>query len=284
MTKPEAASSRASAAELGQYLRLLRVKLGLTMVQAAAQGGLTQGYLSQIENGLYQPSGRILAKLARVYQIPEVHLLSRAGLVDPGLAARMDPHPSADHETAAHVVDLTGPITAEQLDSLLQRNMRLLENIAGQISKGSQVNRIPAAEYLPEHEGELPAELSLPLYDGDWRPVLNAQGEPAALHVPASLCNFDREAFILCVGDASMEPRIRSGDWVVISPASDPEPGQIAAVNDNNHIHLRQVTPAGDQIALLALNHEYATSALIEGASEGVDVLGRVLRIINREL
>jgi SOS-response transcriptional repressor LexA len=144
---------------------------------------------------------------------------------------------------------------------------------------------LPAAGTEAIEGDSVGAELSLPLYDSEWKPVLNAEGQPATLHVPASLCRFDPEAFILCVDNASMEPRIRSGDWVIISPASDPEPGQIAAVNDNNRIHLRQVMPAGEHIALLPLNHEYANSTLHEGGvNEGVDLLGRVLRIINREL
>jgi transcriptional regulator with XRE-family HTH domain len=38
--------------EFGNYLRLLRVKNKMTMTQTAEQTGITQGYISQIENGI----------------------------------------------------------------------------------------------------------------------------------------------------------------------------------------------------------------------------------------
>ena len=281
----QSARSKSRDSELGQYLRLLRVKNKLTMVQAAEISGVTQGYISQIENGLYQPSGKVLAKLARAYKVQEVQLLRKAGIVDLGTLDRLGlGNGSLDGELAE--LDEQGSPSPEQIASLLKRNLALLELIADQQRNRNQAAGLPAIETPAELDGHGPAaEFNLPLYDNEWKPVLNAAGEPAGLRVPASLCNFDPEAFILCVDDGAMEPLIGSGDWVIISPATDPEPGQIAAVNDSNRIHLRQYTPIGDSVALVPINPLYANGGLLEGdPREGVDVLGRVLRIVNRDL
>lgn len=280
-----AARTMAKDTELGQYLRLLRVKNKLTMVQAAELSGVTQGYISQIENGLYQPSGKVLAKLARAYKVQEIQLLRKAGIVDLGTLDRLGLS-GTNHESELAELDDRGGPNPEQIASLLKRNLALLELIADQQRNRTQALGLPAVEPLGEIDGQgPPAEYSLPLYDNEWRPVLNTAGEPAGFQVPASLCNFDPEAFILCVDDGAMEPLIAPGDWVIISPATDPEPGQIAAVNDSNRIHLRQYTPVGDNVALVPINPLYASGGLLEGDSrEGVDVLGRVLRIVNRDL
>ncbi len=285
-TKPDpVARGKSRENALGQYLRLLRVKSKLTMVQAAELSGVTQGYISQIENGLYQPSGKVLAKLARAYKVQEVQLLRRAGIVDQGMLDRLG---LGDSSGETDTGDLDGPAEGnpEHLALLLRRNLALLELIAEQQRSRDRASGLPTAELAAEQDpgGEV-VEYSLPLYDNEWRPVLNAAGEPAGLKVPASLCNHDPEAFILSVDDAAMEPLICRGDWVIISPATDPEPGQIAAVNDANRIHLRHYMPVGETVALVPLNSLYASGGLLEGdGSDSVDVLGRVLRLVNRDL
>ena len=69
-----------SESELGRHLKLLRVKNNLTMIQTAEVTGVTQGYISQIENGIYTPSAKTLSKLARAYKVAEISLLRRAQL------------------------------------------------------------------------------------------------------------------------------------------------------------------------------------------------------------
>ncbi len=106
-TKPDpVARGKSRDNALGQYLRLLRVKSKLTMVQAAELSGVTQGYISQIENGLYQPSGKVLAKLARAYKVQEVQLLRRAGIVDQGMLDRLG---LGDSSGETDTGDLDGP-------------------------------------------------------------------------------------------------------------------------------------------------------------------------------
>lgn len=72
----------ADPAALGNYLRQSRRASGLTLraVEGATSRAVTNGYLSQIENGeIGQPSPRILHHLAETYGIDYGDLLSRAG-------------------------------------------------------------------------------------------------------------------------------------------------------------------------------------------------------------
>ena len=77
---------------LGQHLRALRTSRNLTARQAAELAGITQGYLSQIENGVYVPSARTISKLARAYGIAEVELLLSAGIIKELMLSNADPH------------------------------------------------------------------------------------------------------------------------------------------------------------------------------------------------
>jgi transcriptional regulator with XRE-family HTH domain len=51
--------------ELGRWLRLLRNRQGLSLAAVAAQSGLSQSFLSQMERGLVQPSLRSVNRVAR---------------------------------------------------------------------------------------------------------------------------------------------------------------------------------------------------------------------------
>ena len=63
--------ARRSAETLGQRLRRHRRELQLTQVQLAQRANLNQGYLSQLERGLAQPSPRTLDALAVALDLPQ---------------------------------------------------------------------------------------------------------------------------------------------------------------------------------------------------------------------
>lgn len=52
------------------------------MVDLAAQTGLTQGYLSKIENNHKIPTHEVLKKLAEVLNLPYIELMEKAGYID----------------------------------------------------------------------------------------------------------------------------------------------------------------------------------------------------------
>jgi transcriptional regulator with XRE-family HTH domain len=51
--------------DLGSRIRKLRSSRGWTLDQLAGESQLTKGYLSQVENGKAQPTGRVLLQIAR---------------------------------------------------------------------------------------------------------------------------------------------------------------------------------------------------------------------------
>jgi transcriptional regulator with XRE-family HTH domain len=65
---------------LGTKIRELRDELGMSQAQLAAQGGLSQGYLSQLENDEVQnPSAAVVFGLARALHVDPRVLLAAAG-------------------------------------------------------------------------------------------------------------------------------------------------------------------------------------------------------------
>ena len=68
---------------LGDYLREQRVSARLSLRQLAAQPGVSNPYLSQIERGLRRPSAEVLQQLAKALRISAEQLYLRAGLVSP---------------------------------------------------------------------------------------------------------------------------------------------------------------------------------------------------------
>lgn len=69
------------ARPLGDELRQLRTRHGLSLRALAAQAGISNPYLSQIERGEKTPSPRILNALAGPLGVTEQHLLVLAGVI-----------------------------------------------------------------------------------------------------------------------------------------------------------------------------------------------------------
>ena len=68
---------------LGDKIRKLRDELGMSQAQLAAQGGLSQGYLSQLENEEVQnPSAAVIFGLARALHVDPRVLMHAAGYQD----------------------------------------------------------------------------------------------------------------------------------------------------------------------------------------------------------
>ncbi|MCB1218856.1 LexA family transcriptional regulator [bacterium] len=270
--------------ELGNYIKLLRIKNNMTMTQTAGITGITQGYISQIENGIYTPSAKTLAKLARAYNVPEIHLLRKAGIVQ-SIAPGMPEHDSASGLSSFEADPLVEVSDGNELMDMLRRGITNLEYLSSQIRQRGQISSLPAASYARGQDQELSSEMTLPVYESNWQPVTNVAGEHAGFHLPASLCNDDIDAFVLSVDDNAMAPIVTAGDWVVVSPASKPVNGCMVAINDRNQIKLRSYMEVEGMLALSPANSDYAHSTLlIERSGEKVEIVGRALRVVNREL
>ena len=65
---------------LGKKIRALRDELGMSQAQLSAHGGLSQGYLSQLENDEVQnPSAAVIFRLARALHVDPRVLMKAAG-------------------------------------------------------------------------------------------------------------------------------------------------------------------------------------------------------------
>ena len=68
---------------LGKKIRSLREELGLSQAQLSAHGGLSQGYLSQLENDeVNNPSAAIIFRLAQALNVDPRVLMKAAGYDD----------------------------------------------------------------------------------------------------------------------------------------------------------------------------------------------------------
>jgi transcriptional regulator with XRE-family HTH domain len=67
---------------LGDYLHEQRVAAKLSLRQLAAQTGISNPYLSQIERGLRRPSAEVLQQLAKGLRISAETLYVRAGILN----------------------------------------------------------------------------------------------------------------------------------------------------------------------------------------------------------
>ncbi|WP_163511909.1 helix-turn-helix domain-containing protein [Fodinicola acaciae] len=68
--------------ELGEYIREQRVRAQISLRQLAAQAGVSNPYLSQIERGLRKPSAEVLQQIASALRISTPIMYLRAGLLD----------------------------------------------------------------------------------------------------------------------------------------------------------------------------------------------------------
>ncbi len=95
---------------LGDYLREQRRGAQLSLRQLAAQAGVSNPYLSQIERGLRRPSAEVLQQLAKALRISAETMYVRAGMFDA----------DDEQERSVHLAVLSDPgLTQRQKQALL---------------------------------------------------------------------------------------------------------------------------------------------------------------------
>ena len=101
--------------ELGTLLGDLRTAKGLSLreVEEASGKGVSNAYLSQLENGkIRKPSPNVLYSLADVYAVPYEALMEKAGYLLPSASGKVD-----RKRLAAFAID---DLTAEEEEELLR--------------------------------------------------------------------------------------------------------------------------------------------------------------------
>jgi transcriptional regulator with XRE-family HTH domain len=91
---------------IGDFIRSQRRLANLSLRKLAALANVSNAYLSQIERGLYKPSGKVLKHLAEALHVSAETLYARAGLLEPDAdvrpevedAIRLDPRLTDDQK------------------------------------------------------------------------------------------------------------------------------------------------------------------------------------------
>jgi len=94
--------------KVGQHLAEFRKRANLTLRAVEAETGISNAYLSQLENGrVQQPSPKMLKKLAELYRVDFVDILKLAGYPLPSVS---------DSGSSLHA--RLGPTTADEEEAL----------------------------------------------------------------------------------------------------------------------------------------------------------------------
>jgi HTH-type transcriptional regulator, competence development regulator len=104
---------RRAVALLPKLLKQARVTASLSLRAVEKSTGISNAYLSQLENGkTANPSPPVLAKLARAYSIPYADLMAAAGYLDTTLDTTSEPPP------ARRIAMLTNDLNADEQDQV----------------------------------------------------------------------------------------------------------------------------------------------------------------------
>jgi transcriptional regulator with XRE-family HTH domain len=116
---------------LGEFIAGQRGAAQLSLRQLAAQAGISNPYLSQIERGLRKPSAEVLQQLAKALRVSAETLYVRAGILDP------DDHPATSVEMAvladSAITERQKRVLVDVYTSFVKENERTATN--GQVLK-----------------------------------------------------------------------------------------------------------------------------------------------------
>jgi transcriptional regulator with XRE-family HTH domain len=95
--------------DIGSFIRDLRRNAQISLRQLAAQAGVSNPYLSQVERGLRKPSAEVLQQLASALRVSTPVMYLRAGLLDDG-----------DNPSVLHAIAVDPDLSMAQKQSLSQ--------------------------------------------------------------------------------------------------------------------------------------------------------------------
>jgi non-specific serine/threonine protein kinase len=119
---------------LGDHLKELRVKAGLSQVELARRIKIDDTYLSKIETGRQRPSHNVLRSLAKEFGEEPGRLMVMAGSLPPELQGRLQPSMPSGHATPRALVAPTYRTSFIDRDEDRRSLMRLLESPSALVS------------------------------------------------------------------------------------------------------------------------------------------------------
>lgn len=98
---------------VGDFIRKQRELTKMSLRQAAKAAQISDGYLSQVERGLFKPSADVLRSIADALNISKEALYKQAGILDP------DDSPSTGASDVETAIRLDERLTEDQKQALL---------------------------------------------------------------------------------------------------------------------------------------------------------------------
>lgn len=240
------------AEEFGKYLRNLRKERGLTIRQIEVFSGVSNSYLSLVENGKRGiPSPEILEKLAPVYKVPYEQLMTAAGYLEGDKLVFREQNNTYDY------IQRTGRFgrATIELADILEREDVLVTAGGEPLSHTRRLSLLKALENVPNEEKRQTVPLLGTIKAGI--PLLSEQNIIDHIHIPADLEG--QVTFALEVkGDSMVGAGITAGDIVLCKQTKSPRHGDIVvALVNHDETTLKYFIQQNGTALLRAANPEY---------------------------
>jgi SOS-response transcriptional repressor LexA len=257
-------SSGKPYARIGQLVRNLRLRRGMSQFDLASASGINNSYLSRIENGERRPSPKILKKFSELLQYPYDELIVASGILSEDFV-RSVPIPAMR----------TGPATSDATTEALRQ---LIATMQPGSAAAAQMSSLPrgARRGIPVFD-TVPAGL---LKDAN---VVEARDDIEQIILTEDELAYDPKAFAMVVkGDSMTDVGILDGDVIIVSPTTTVASGDIAVVQvDHATTTVKLVFFEDNHVVLQAANSAY--KPIILSYPSEVEVLGKVI-LVRRKL
>jgi SOS-response transcriptional repressor LexA len=291
---------------LGQYLKKMRTEKGMTLRELYKASGVSNGYISQLENETIGKNGKpisptidVIAKLAKALQIPLGQFLLESGQVDNWDYNGLTPEKIAE-------------ITADYLRAsglkLDLDDEKSLKDFTEYLAKTKQPNNLTEDNYTGHNLVYLYNQRAksfdrvlkeTPTVD-DIIPVSDFIKVPIIGVVRAGVGGFACEEFLgneyvekkdlncqkldsyfwLRVKGDSMQPEIYAGDLALVCKQPDVESGQLAVVIVNGEEGvIKRVHKSNGGIVLQSVNSSYSPRIFTGQDMENIKIVGKVIEI-----
>ena len=242
-------------ARIGELVRSLRLRRGMSQFDLADAVGIDNSYLSRIESGERRPSPKILKKFAEVLHYSYDDLIVTSGIL------------------SEEFIRASGSVLEDPVDEL----RRMIEKIQGRDSDpaltgataNGQSREIPIFDSIPA--GLMKESNVVETYAGVEKLVLSEEE-----------LGRDPRAFALIVrGDSMIDCGILDGDLVVVSPAAKVGQGDVAVVRfDHLTTAVKKVFIEDQRIILQSANSQY--KPIVRAYPDEAEILGKVVLVRRR--
>lgn len=239
---------------MGNRIRELRKERNLKQIDLARELGIRQGTLSTWETGRYEPDNEMLQKIAEYFQVPVDYVLGRSSV-------RELPETQVDILQMIRLVRTVERMTPNQFDEALNHAKSIL---SGQPIPSKEGCRIPV---LGDVAAGIPIEAITDIVDYE--------------EIDAAMAATG-EFFGLRIKGASMEPRMREGDVVIVRKQDSAETGDTVVVLVNgDSATVKKIKYGPDGISLIPTNPSYDVQFYSAADVDRlpVRVIGRVVEL-----